>query len=252
MSNEVTPETGKESVASGGLKDVPKAPSGVRAMFLTPTSVRLDWLTGVGTTSIQIKRKVGLTAAQLIATVDAAVSSFLDHLSGGAGGPVSYELIALNEKGAAQPVTIEPEKAATDSAGESPPNTATDAAPPSTPLHLKAAVTGSNTVTLTWTGEPARYEVRRSIGGGLIQAIGQTVEGVFRFIDQLPPMPWAKSQSIVYVVVALAGGAPGSVAAATAKQASVTVTIDPPKAAVDPSSPEGEVDSLPRVRARTP
>lgn len=332
---------------------LPKAPSGVRATFLTPTSIRLSWITGTGTATLQIKRKVGMSVAQLIATVNGTVSSFLDQLGNAAGGMISYQLTAVNAKGAAEPVsvTVDPAKAATDSAGAPPKaasglkatvlsstgirldwtpgmvggmyrlmrdaagkseviatlpgsvanfldhfrpgampgvinywieavdgkaaasekitvatgkeaadpqpgSSATDTAPPSPPSDLKATVTAPNTVTLTWTGRPARYEVRRSITGaigGTIKAIGQTVEGVFRFVDQLPPMPWAKSQSIVYIVVALGSG----VGAITSKQASVTVTIDPqkaaatvPPAATDSAAEEGDMDSLPRPRPR--
>jgi hypothetical protein len=359
MSNEVTPATGKESVASGDTavsdsKDVlPKAPSGLRAALVSPTSIQLSWGGGMGATVFQIKRKVGTAGAQLIGTVNATVSSFLDHLSGAVGGMVTYEVVAMNGKGAAEPakVTVDPAKASSDSAGLAPkaasglkatmvsptgirlgwtpgmvggmyrlmreaagkseviatlpgsvsnfldhfrpgampgvinywieavdgkaaasekitvatgkeaadsqPSPTATATTPSPPSDLKAAVTGSKTVTLTWTGMPARYEVRRSIGG-TIKAIGQTVEGVFRFIDQLPPMPWAKSQSIVYIVVALGSGVGG--AGITSKQASVMVTIDPQKAAAPPpptgaaptdSAPEeGDIDSLPRPRPR--
>jgi hypothetical protein len=365
LSGEVIPTVGKQRVAAADPKEavlpaadskeaLPKAPSGVRATFQTPTSVQLSWITGTGTATLQIKRKVGMSVAQLIATVNGTVSSFLDQLGNAAGGIISYQLIAVNAKGAAEPVsvTVDPAKAVTDSAGAPPkaasglkatvlsptgirldwtpglvggmyrlmrdasgkseviatlpgsvtsfldhfrpgampgligywveavdgkavasekitvatgkeaadsqPSPTATAPTPSPPSDLKAAVTGSKTVTLTWTGTPARYEVQRSIGGGVIKAIGQTVEGVFRFIDQLPPMPWAKSQSIVYTVVALGSGLGGAVA--VSKGASVTVTIDPQKAvappppagaaAADSAPEEGDIDSLPRPKGR--
>jgi hypothetical protein len=205
-----------------------------------------------------LKRQVSSGQGEVIGTFPGSVTSFLDHFPPGAmPGLIGYWIEAVDGKAAAsEKITVATGK----EAAESLPSSTATATTPSPPSDLKAAVTGSKTVTLTWTGLPARYEVRRSIGG-TIKAIGQTVEGVFRFIDQLPPMPWAKSQLIVYVVVALGSGV-GGASAMTSKQASVTVTIDPQKAAAPPppagaagadSAPEeGDMDSLPRPRPRVP
>lgn len=71
---------------------------------------------------------------------------------------------------------------------------------------------------LTWTGPPnASYQISRAIGGGAIKAIGQTIAGMFRFIDQQLPPPDGKSQSIVYTVVALVRGATGGAVSARSK-----------------------------------
>lgn len=123
-SNEVTPTSGKTGVV--GADAAPKGVSDVKATVVSPTSVRLTWLPGMGTTSFRIRRTVGSTTAQLIATLVGTVSSYLDHLpAGGLVGGIVYEIEAVNAKGSAEKATvaIAPEKAATDTAvSEVPPD----------------------------------------------------------------------------------------------------------------------------------
>jgi hypothetical protein len=264
-SEEVTVTVNPEKAGSDSADQSPKGPGGVKASVVSPTGVRVTWLPGLVNSTYNLMRSVGQTAPVVIASLPGSMTSFLDHFPPGAmPGVIVYFLEAADGKGRSEKFTLVTDagKAVTDSL---PGKGATADTSPEPPADLKAAITGPGTVTLTWTPvSGATYQIQRSILGPLGKTIHATVVALGRWVDQLPPMPWAKSSSIVYSVVTIMSGSTGAPAGSkrASKPATLTVTIDPRKAAVDTSagkgaadsasSEEGEVDSLPRVRARTP
>jgi hypothetical protein len=252
LSGEVIPTAGKQRVAAADPKEavtpaadpkearptvadpkeaLPKAPSGVRATFLTPTSVQLSWITGTGTATLQIKRKVGMSVAQLIATVNGTVSSFLDQLGNAAGGMISYQLIAVNAKGAAEPVTVtvDPSKSATDSAG----------VPPKAASGLKATVLSSTGIRLDWTPGMVggMYRLMRD-ASGKSEVIATLPGSVASFLDHFRP-----------------GGMPGMInywieAVDGKSAASEKITVTTSKEATDSATEGADIDSLPRPKGR--
>ena len=85
----------------------PKGLSDLKAAVVSPTSVRLTWLPGIGTTSFRIRRTVGSMVPALIATLAGTVSSFLDHPpSGSFAAGIRYEIEAVDAKGSAEKATV--------------------------------------------------------------------------------------------------------------------------------------------------
>jgi hypothetical protein len=215
-----------------GALSLPEAPSGVKAAVVGPGEVRLDWDVGMSSRWIRIFRQLAGAADTLIAQVAGQSGSFIDHLAAGLSGRVGYALEAVNEKGASKRVTvsIEPEKARTDSAPA-----------PKGLADVRAEMISPTSVAVTWkpfmSGLPAAVgmvlRVFRQVANGPLLMIASLDPTLGRFVDQLTQGSLAGG--VRYVLEAFDGKG------ATER---VTVSIDPQKSATDSAAlpPKGVTD----------
>ena len=222
--NRVGIDSAKSRSDSASL--LPKAPSDLKAAIIGPDVVRLDWNVGAiagaaletaipAVKVFNIYRRAIGGALTLIGSVQRTVGSFVDHLPSGAlaGGPITYAVEAVNQKGASPQATVSiaPGKGWSDSMSNNSKGRliarATVLSPTSVRLSIEAA--GGTVI-----------RILRRIAGGPFVEVGRLAGGILAFIDNIPPD-------------ALGGGIAYAIEASNGKGLTekTTVSIEPAKGA---------------------